>query len=78
MKARELFEIMGFEKTYEDEKKIVYFCKTDGSAELAVEVKFDLKWKRCHAYFVDDGRPLWMYPSLLRAVHRQAQELDWL
>lgn len=72
--AKEMFEELGYAKTYHDEYEIVYSLYI--SNEKVAEIEFDLSVQTF--YCIYDKGIMEVSINVLKAINQQVRELGWL
>lgn len=69
MKAREMFEALGYELDCDDDLLLIY-------KKNVIEIVFQTDYKKYHALW--SGEPLSINVDLHKAIHQQCIELNWI
>lgn len=72
--AQEMFERLGYAKTYHDEYEIVYSLYIDN--EKVAEIEFDLSVQTFYCSYDESVMEVSM--NVLKAINQQCLELGWL
>lgn len=81
MKAKEMFEKLGYEIDEQSNKEILYKMKWEISTTYYVSFDLEHKWFEC---FITSDSPFEPSKSfaidleLLQAINKQCEELEWL
>lgn len=74
MTAKEMFEKLGYVKTYHDEYEIVYSLYIGN--EKVAEIEFDLSVQTFYCSY--DKIIMEVSMNVLKAINQQVKELGWL
>lgn len=74
MSAKEMFEKLGFEEPYHDDREIIYY-RCNSNTKIA-EIEFDLYDKTFYCDYLDEAMEVDM--ETLKAINQQCHELGWI